>query len=172
MYAYTNPISIKVGTLSKNAIKTKISNLLIHFNIYLTDKRTNKRCSVFSLSLFPKYKQIYKLMPATHTPKNLWQRHVYHWVTSHFILINNPLGTEYINCCSFASGIFAHSWCLQNLLNCPWSQSDSPLHDAPYILNRRQIWTVGRPVKHTHSMPMKPHCCNSCRMRPGIVLLK
>ena len=23
-----------------------------------------------------------------------------------------------------------------------------------------------QPVKHTHSMPTKPRCCNSCRMRP------
>ena len=38
--------------------------------------------------------------------------------------------------------------------------------------NRRQMWTAGRPVKHTHSMPTKPRCCNSCRMRPGIALLK
>ena len=45
----TNLISIKVGTLPKNAIKTKICNLLIHFNLYLTDKMTKKRVSVFSL---------------------------------------------------------------------------------------------------------------------------
>ena len=43
------------------------------------------------------------------------------------------------------------------LLNSPWSPlSDSPLHDAPYIFNRRQIWTAVRPVKHTHYMPTKP----------------
>ena len=49
------------------------------------------------------------------------------------------------------------------LLNSPWSLlSDSPLHDAPYIFNRRQIWTAGRPVKHTHSMCMKPLCFNPC----------
>ena len=62
---------------------------------------------------------------------------------------NNRLGTEDINCYSFGSEIF-----------------------APYIFNWRQIWTAGSPVKHTHSMPMKPRCCNSCRMRLGIVLLK
>ena len=42
-------LHIKVGTLSKNAIKTKICNLFIHLNLYLTDKRTKKICSVFSL---------------------------------------------------------------------------------------------------------------------------
>ena len=37
-----------------------------------------------------------------------------------------------------------------------WSPfSDSPLCDAPYIFNRRQIWTAGRPVKHMHSMPTR-----------------
>ena len=45
-------------------------------------------------------------------------------------------------------------------------------YDAAYIFNRRQIWTLGRPVKHMHSLPMKPRCCNLCRMRPDIVLLK
>ena len=30
----TNPISIKVGTLYKNAIKSKICNLYIHLNLY------------------------------------------------------------------------------------------------------------------------------------------
>ena len=55
-------------------------------------------------------------MPATHS-KKLGQRHAYHWVTSPFLLITlcNCLGTEDINCCSFASGIFAHSWCIQDL---------------------------------------------------------
>ena len=49
--------------------------------------------------------------------------------------------------------------------NSPWSPlSDSPLQDALYNFNR--------PVKHPHSMPMKPRCCNLCRMRPSIVLLK
>ena len=32
---FTNPISIKAETLSKNARKTKICNLLIHLNLYL-----------------------------------------------------------------------------------------------------------------------------------------
>ena len=31
---HTNPISIIVGTLSKNAIKTKICNVFIHLNLY------------------------------------------------------------------------------------------------------------------------------------------
>ena len=112
-------------------------------------------------------------MPATHSKKKLGQRHVDHWLTSPFLLITlfNRLGTEDINCYSFASGMFGDT--RLELLTSPWSPlSDSPLHDAPYIFNRRQIWTVGRPVKHMHSMPTKPRCCNSCRMRPGIVLLK
>ena len=46
-------------------------------------------------------------------------------------------------------------------------------YDAPYISNRRQIWTAGRTVKHMHSIPTEPCCCNSeYRKRPGIVLLK
>ena len=31
------------------------------------------------------------------------------------VTLCNCLGTEDINCCSFASGIFAHSWCIQDL---------------------------------------------------------
>ena len=54
-----NPISIKVGTHSKNAIKTQIGNLFIHLNLYVADKMTKKRFSVFSvmnLVIFVKYK--------------------------------------------------------------------------------------------------------------------
>ena len=91
-------------TVSKNVIKTQIFNLFIYLNLYLTDKGTKKRFSVFSLMNLikcAKYKQIYKLMPATHLKKMLGQRHVYHWVTSPFLLITlcNRFGTEYINCC-------------------------------------------------------------------------
>ena len=72
-------------------------------------------------------------MPATHS-KKVGTEACLHWVTSPFLLITlcNRLGTEDINCCSFASGIFTHSWCIQDLLlNSPWSPlSDSPLHDA------------------------------------------
>lgn len=51
------------------------------------------------------------------------------------------------------------------LLNSPWlSASYSPLHDAPYLFNRRQIWTC------TESM--KPRCCSMWRRRPATVLLK
>ena len=54
-----------------------------------------------------------------YTQNMLWQRHVYHWVTktSPFLLITlcNLLGTEDINYCRFASGIFSHSWCIQDL---------------------------------------------------------
>ena len=45
----TNPIYIKVGTLSENAIKTKICNFFSNLNISSADKRTKKRFSVFSL---------------------------------------------------------------------------------------------------------------------------
>ena len=38
----------KVGTLTKNAIKTKTCSLLNHLNFYLTDKITDKTYSVFS----------------------------------------------------------------------------------------------------------------------------
>ena len=77
-------------------------------------------------------------MPATHA-----QKVVDHWATSPFLLITlcNGLETEDINCCSVASGSFAHSlvYIRLELLNSPWSLlSDSPLHDAPYSLNRRQ----------------------------------
>ena len=57
----TNPISIKVGTLSKNAIETKNCNLLNHWNFYLTDKSTEKTFSVFSVTnliVFCKYKNV------------------------------------------------------------------------------------------------------------------
>ena len=56
-------------------------------------------------------------MTATHSEG---QRHVYHWVTSPFLLIRlgDSLGTEDINCCSFAREFF-------------------PLHDAPDIFSRR-----------------------------------
>ena len=61
-YETTNPISIKVGRLSKNAIKTKICNFFIHLNLYLTDKMT-KQIYTF------KYRQFFKLIPATHSKK-------------------------------------------------------------------------------------------------------
>ena len=95
--------------------------MFIHLNLYLTDKMTKKGFSVFSLMNlidFLKYELMYKFMPAT-LSKKLGQRHVYHWVASSFLItLCNCLGTEDINCCSFASGIFAHSWCIQDL-SCP-----------------------------------------------------
>ena len=39
--SYTNPLYIRGGDT------LKIFNLLIHLNLYLTDKRTKKRFSVF-----------------------------------------------------------------------------------------------------------------------------
>ena len=51
LYLYTasmlQTICIKVGTLSKNAVKTKNGNLLNYLNFYLTDKSTEKIFSVF-----------------------------------------------------------------------------------------------------------------------------
>ena len=54
----TNPISIKLGTLSKNAI-IKNCNVLNHLKLYLTDKSTEKTFAGFSLTnliVFFKYK--------------------------------------------------------------------------------------------------------------------
>ena len=68
----TNPILVKVGTLSKNAIKTKNCNLVNHLNFYLTDKSTEKPCPVFSLTnliVFCKYKKQQNVTPATHSKK-------------------------------------------------------------------------------------------------------
>lgn len=48
----------------------------------------------------------------------------------------------------------------------------SPLHHEPYIFSKRQLWTAGRLVKHTHSVSMKPRCYILYRMRPGNFLLK
>ena len=64
---------------------------------------------------------------------------------------------EDIICCSFASGIFAHSWCILGvrlkLLKSLWSPlSDSPLHDAAYIFNRRQIWNAGRQISQAYAL--------------------
>ena len=67
-----NPVSIKVGTLSKNAIKTKHCNLLNQFNLYLTDKSTEKTFSVFSLThliVFCEYKKQQNVTPATYSKK-------------------------------------------------------------------------------------------------------
>uniref|UniRef100_A0A8C9SVN5 Ig-like domain-containing protein n=1 Tax=Scleropages formosus TaxID=113540 RepID=A0A8C9SVN5_SCLFO len=43
------PFPEKLGHFLKNVTKTKNCNLFIHLNLYLTDKRTKKRFSVFSL---------------------------------------------------------------------------------------------------------------------------
>ena len=123
--------------------------------------------------VFVKYKQIACLQ---RTQKKLGEAHVHHWVTSTFLLITlcNRLGTEDMNCCSFATGIFPHSWCIQDL-SCSTVCGRRCLillfmmHHTFSIGDRSGL--QARPVKHTHSMPTKPRCCNSCRMRPGIVLL-
>ena len=73
---FTNPISIKVGTLAKNAIKTANKNVLNHFNFYITDKTTEKPFSEFPLTnliVFCKYKKLQNVTPATHTKKS-WDR--------------------------------------------------------------------------------------------------
>ena len=52
------PISINVGTLSKNAIKTKNCNLFNHLNFHSTEESREKTFSVFSLTnliVFCKY---------------------------------------------------------------------------------------------------------------------
>ena len=69
---YINPISIKVGTLFKNVIKTKNWNLLNHLKFYWTDESTEKSCSAFSptnLIVFCKYKKQPNVTPATHSKK-------------------------------------------------------------------------------------------------------
>ena len=72
LFANTNPISIKDGKLSKNAIKTKNCHLLNHLNFYLTDESTENPFSVFLLTnliVFCKYKKQQNVTPATHSKK-------------------------------------------------------------------------------------------------------
>ena len=89
-------------------------------------------------------------MNACNTLQKLGQRHVYHWVTSpfHLITLCNHLGTADINCCSFASGIFAHSWCIQDL-------SCSTVR-GPYCLILLSMMC--------HTFSIGDRCCNSCRI--------
>ena len=111
----TNPISIKVGTLSKNAIKTNIGHLFIQLNLYLIDKEQGTK-KIFHVIVFVNINK-FRNWCLRHTQKKLGERHVYHWVTSPFLLIAlcNCFGNEDINCCSFASEIFAHFRCIQDL---------------------------------------------------------
>ena len=68
-----------------------------------------------------------------------------------FTTVCNRLETEDINYCSFFKWNFhLLVYTRLELLNSPSPLSDSPFHDVPYVFNRRQIWTAGRPVKHTH----------------------
>jgi len=69
----------------------------------LTDKSL-KKFSLTNIIVFSKYEQTLILMAATHS-KNLGQRHVYHCVTSPFLLITlfYHLGVGDTNCWSFAS---------------------------------------------------------------------
>ncbi len=56
-----NPSSREVGMFCKNAIKSRICDLLILFNIYLIDKSTKKTFPKFSLTnvnVFCIYEQI------------------------------------------------------------------------------------------------------------------
>lgn len=75
-------------------------------------------------------------------------------------------------CCS---GTFAHSSWTRYSYCSTVRGSDSPLHDVPHMFSRRQMWTAGRTVKHTHSLclqsPCSISCCSMCTLRPGIVLL-
>ncbi len=59
------------------------------------------------------------------------------------------------------------------LLKSLWSSfTYFSFNDAPNVLYRWKIWTVGRPIHHPDSSTMKPCCCNSCSMWFCIVLLK
>ena len=127
-----NPISIKVGTLSKNAIKTKIYNFFIQLNLYLTDKRTKKICSVFSMMnyiVFVKYKLIQKLMTATHSKKSLEKD----------MLDFSPVIIRPSMChssCNHSSGIFV------SLL--PMMSPCSPIHCC--LVLPWSLWTVFPPA--------------------------
>ena len=103
-----------------------------------------------------------------HTQRKLGQRHVYHWVTSPFILITlcNDLGTEDIKYCSFASGIFAHSCCIQDL-SCSTVHGRRhliPLHVAGYVGDRS-----GLQAGHSSTCTL---CLRSHAVVTGIALLK
>ena len=68
---------MKVGKLSKNAIKTKNCNLLNHLTFYVTDKSKYKTFSVFSLTnliVFCKFKKQQNVTPATYSKNYLGQR--------------------------------------------------------------------------------------------------
>ena len=90
-----------------------------------------------------------------------------HWVTSPFLLItlSNPLETEDINCCSFTSGTFAHSWCIQDL----YTPTTVHGHRCLILLFRmHHIFSMGdrsglQAVKHTHSTTTHP-CLQRLRL--------
>ncbi len=59
------------------------------------------------------------------------------------------------------------------LLKSSWSSlTYFSFNDAPNVLYRLKIWTVGRPIQHPDSYITKPCCCNSCSIWFCIVLLK
>jgi len=92
-----------------------------------------------------------------YTTLYLWQRHVYHCVTSPFLAFFNHLGVENT---SFASGIFAQSCLIQDSSTvCDQYCLIPNFHDGS---NRQAHPFYGAECLE---------CCSTCRMRPGIVLL-
>lgn len=92
--------------------------------------------------------------------KKLGQSHFYHCVQLFFLItVFNPWFGE------LKTLIVADMTCFPIVAEYKTSAaqqsvsplSDSPLYDVPYIFNSRQIWTVGRSVKHTHSVFTNPH---------------
>lgn len=80
-------------------------------------------------------------------------------------------GTENTNCCRFVHEEFVllteyNIWAAKLFVA-------QFLFRAPHIFRRRrQIRTVGEPVEHKHTVPVKQCCCKSCRRTSGIILPK
>ena len=83
----------------------------------------------------------------------------YHWVTSPFLLIAlcNLLGTKDINCWSLVSGIFAHSWCIQDLT----CSTVNGHHCLILLFMMRHTFSIG------DRSGLLARFFNLCRMRPG-----
>ena len=118
-----------------------------------------KWLSVFSVDILVvirKYKQIKNSLPATHSKDvgtQTW------WLLCFIILSINytflfiwEVGAQIVadfqrNLCPFLPNARIQ------LLNSSWLLPfDFPLHDASYNFSKRQMWTAGRPVKHTHTL--------------------
>lgn len=102
-------------------------------------------------------------------------QHVSQCVTSPFLLITLliicevKIGLLMCRFCKWNFCSFLLDTKLQLLNSLYLSLSHSPLHEVPYIFNRRQIWAGSRPVEH--SVSTKLRCCSPCRRRPATVLL-